>query len=222
MKKLVLIILLCFLFCSNSSFANIVTYKVLKIIDGDTFVIDFNSNGEIDKNEKVRVNGIDTFETKNNAILKRQADTVNITTEQALKMGYLAKKFAERNLLNKNVKIVYSGKSTRDYYGRELVSVYYDCNRKGYCKSYEEEILKMGYASIYKYSNIKKQLKSYYNLEKIQNNAKKTEKINIVVLDEKRMLYHEINCPNAWKFRFAKLTMRNQLNKKAKLANCCN
>lgn len=48
------------------------------------------------------------------------------------------------------------------------------------------------------------------------------EKINIVVLNEKRMLYHEINCPNAWKFRFEKLTMRNQLNKKAKLANCCN
>lgn len=43
-----------------------VVNKVIKVIDGDTVYVDFNDNGIPEQNEKVRINGIDTFETKLN------------------------------------------------------------------------------------------------------------------------------------------------------------
>ena len=39
-------------------------YKVLKVVDGDTMYVDFNADEEIQKNEKVRINGIDAFEVR--------------------------------------------------------------------------------------------------------------------------------------------------------------
>ena len=42
------------------------TYKVIKVVDGDTIYVDFNKNGVSERDEKVRINGIDTFETKQN------------------------------------------------------------------------------------------------------------------------------------------------------------
>ena len=221
MKKFILCILLIITFLVCPLSVNADTYKVLRVLDGDTFFIDFNSNGIMDSNERVRVNGIDAFEVKINATLNKQAEKSGITTEQALKLGYLGKEFAEKHLLNKNVEIEYSGRSNHDYYGRELVSIYYDCDKKGGCKSYEEEILKSGYAFIYPYSNIKKQLKPFYNLEKIQSNAEKTKNLDIVVLNSKKGLYHQINCENAWKTKQPELTLRKQLNKNNKPACCC-
>ena len=196
-------------------------YKVLRVLDGDTFIVDFNSNGVADSDERVRLNGIDTFEVKNSSILRKQAEKFNITIEQALKLGYLGKKFAEDNLLNKDVKVEYSGRSNHDYYGRELVSIYYNCNKKGKCKSYEKEILKTGYAYIYPYSNIKKQLKPYLNADKIIKNAEKTKNLDIVVLNEKKGVFHEINCENAWKTKQPYLIKRSDINKTEAPACCC-
>lgn len=106
-------------------------YKVLKVVDGDTFFVDFDrEHTEKSKNEK--------------------------------------------HLLKHNVQIEYSAKSKKDYYGRHLVSIYYDCNKNGDCKSYEEEILKAGYAFIYKYSNHRKLLKPFLDTDKIYKNAEKT------------------------------------------------
>jgi len=212
----ILVFLICSLSVNAASY-----YKVLKVLDGDTFIIDFNSNGIIDSNERVRVNGIDAFEIKINNSLKKQAGKFNITTLQALKLGYLGKTFAEKNLLNKYVKVEYSAKSRKDYYGRELASIYYNCNKNGKCKSYEQEILKSGYAFLYPYSNIKKQLKPYLNKDKILVNAKNSDKLDIVVLNKKRDLFHEINCEYAWKAKQQELIKRGSVGKYKHPACCC-
>ena len=221
MKKSIIGILLILLFMVCPLSAQATCYKVLRVLDGDTFIVDFNSNGVADSDERVRLNGIDTFEVKNSSILRKQAEKFNITIEQALKLGYLGKKFAEDNLLNKDVKVEYSGRSNHDYYGRELVSIYYNCNKKGKCKSYEKEILKTGYAYIYPYSNIKKQLKPYLNADKIIKNAEKTKNLDIVVLNEKKGVFHEINCENAWKTKQPYLIKRSDINKAETPACCC-
>ena len=131
-----------------------IEYKVLKVVDGDTFYVDFNGNNKIDKNEKVRVNGIDTFETKINDGLAWQKKIYKLSTRQALGMGYLAKKYAQKQLLNKTVHIDFSAEQKYDAYNRGLVSVYYNCGKNPslrsngiatlnfvhpseYCRSYE-------------------------------------------------------------------------------------
>ncbi|MFI3300581.1 MAG: phospholipase D-like domain-containing protein [Candidatus Gastranaerophilales bacterium] len=84
------------------------TYKVLKVIDGDTMYIDFNRDGYYQKDEKVRLNGIDTFEVKPSYWLDNQMKQFNFTQTEALGLGYYGKEFANKNLLNKEVIVKFS------------------------------------------------------------------------------------------------------------------
>ena len=195
-------------------------YKVIKIIDGDTFYVDFNNNGKAEATEKVRINGIDAFEVKNSARLQKQAKQYNLTEAEALSLGYLGRGFAKKNLLNKYVKVEYSAKTKVDRYNRPLVSIYYNCNKKGQCtKSYEQEVLKEGLALVYSGSNLKKALKPYENIEKIKENAEKTKNLNLVVLNKRNNKYHKINC------QYGTTVSQQEIIKKPifkyHCANCC-
>ena len=143
------------------------------------------------------------------------------TTKPSVELFQDAKKYAEKHLLKHNVQIEYSAKSKKDYYGRYLVSVYYDCNKESNCKSYEEEILKAGYAFIYKYSNHRKLLKPFLNTDKIHKNAEKTKKLDLVVLNKKNNLNHEIGCDYAWSIQKYELIKRPFFHFKKHPASCC-
>ena len=104
-------------------------HKVLKVIDGDTFYIDFNDDGIIQKEEKSRLNGANAFELKYyRKITDKEAKEYNLTYDEIYSLGYLGKVFATQELLNKDVYVKFSSKSKLDYYGRNLVSIYYGDN----------------------------------------------------------------------------------------------
>lgn len=69
---IIIILLFALTFSVNLASAEANSHKVIKVIDGDTVYIDFNDNGIPEQNEKVRINGIDTFETKLNDSLEWQ------------------------------------------------------------------------------------------------------------------------------------------------------
>lgn len=191
MKKILTILLICILACFfKRSFAyENGTYKVIKVIDGDTFYLDFNNNGRCQREEKVRINGIDTFEVKPSVFLEWQMKEFNLTQSEALGLGYFGKEFAKKNLLNKYVKAEYTGKTKLCDMGRQLMSISYDNG-----KNYEQEVLKAGLATVYKKSNITSELYKYENLSKIKANVKKTHWLNLVLLNKKRNIYHKVNC----------------------------
>ena len=221
MKKYLFKILLIFILFLCSICTGISNSRVIKVIDGDTFYVRFHSDSQDAEKRKVRVNGIDTFETKKNKSLFKQADKFKITPEQVIKLGYLGKRFAEKELLNKDLLIEHSAKSKLDYYGRDLVSIYYDRNRRFEYKSYEEEALKSGYAFIYKQSNHRKQLKPFEDKKKITENANKAKKLNIVALNNKTGEYHKLECENAWSFQDRELIKKPILNIGKHPASCC-
>ena len=175
-----------------------VEHKVIKVIDGDTVHVDFNDNGIAEQDEKVRVNGIDTFETKLNDGLNWQMRLYNLTPDEALGLGYYGKEFAKKELMNKSVRAEYTAEEKFDKNNRHLMSLYYDCNRQGKCKSYEKEVLKAGLATIYTKSNLVDELKPYQNLDKIRANAKKSHKLDLVVLNKKNGKYHKLDCKYGW------------------------
>ena len=213
--KIVLIFLLSLICFNVSRIASTdYYYKVLKVLDGDKFYIDFNSSGTIESNERVRVNGIDAFEIKMNETLQSQAKNIGISYEEALRLGYLGKKYAEKTLLNKKVKISYTAKERTDRYGRAIVSIYYDCDKDGNCKSYEKEMLKEGLAVVYPYSNLRKALKSYENIEKIKENAMQSNPL--VILNLKNKKYHKLNCKYGQSTQNYKLVKLDDLNKQQK------
>ena len=197
-----------------------VVHKVIKVIDGDTVYVDFNDNGIPEQNEKVRINGIDTFETKLNDGLNWQMKLYNFTQDEVLGLGYYGKEFAKKELLNKPVRAEYTAEEKFDKNNRHLMSIYYDCNRHGKCKNYEEEVLKTGLATIYTKSNLAVQLKPYENIDKIKANAKKSHKLNLVLLNKKTGKFHRPDCEYAQFMGGADLTERKNI-KRAVGGQCC-
>ena len=197
-----------------------VVHKVIKVIDGDTVYVDFNDNGIPEQNEKVRINGIDTFETKVNDGLEWQMKHYGLSQDEALGLGYYGKEFAKKELLNKPVRAEYTAEEKFDKNNRHLMSIYYDCNRHGKCKNYEEEVLKTGLATIYTKSNLAVQLKPYENIDKIKANAKKSHKLNLVLLNKKTGKFHRPDCEYAQFMGGAELTERKNI-KRAVGGQCC-
>jgi endonuclease YncB( thermonuclease family) len=188
MKKNLIWVLFIFLFIISPVLAE-QKYKVIKIIDGDTIYVDFNNNGIPEQDEKVRLNGIDTFETKLNEGLKWQMKNNSFTQDEALGLGYYGKEFAKKQLLNKYVTATNTADTKTDNHNRQLMSVYYDNG-----KNYEQEVLKAGLATVYKKSNIAQDLYKYENPAKIKANAQKTHHLHLVLLNKKTGKYHKITC----------------------------
>ncbi len=219
MIKKIISILFVLITSLNIASAENFQHKVIKVIDGDTVYIDFNNNGIPEQNEKVRINGIDTFETKLNDSLNWQMKLYNLTQDEALGLGYYGKEFAKKALLNKPVKAEYTAKEKFDKNNRHLMSIYYDCNELGKCKNYEQEVLKAGLATIYTKSNLANELKQYENLDKIKQNAKRTHKLNLVVLNKKNGKYHKTSCEYGWKSSQQELINKPLI--KYITASCC-
>ena len=198
-----------------------VEHRVIKVIDGDTVYVDFNDNGIAEQDEKVRINGIDTFETKLNDGLNWQMKLYNLTQDEALGLGYYGKEFAKKELLNKYVRAEYTAEEKFDKNNRHLMSLYYDYNRQGKSKSYEKEVLKAGLATIYTKSNLADELKPYQNLDKIKANAKKSHSLNLVVLNKKNGKYHKTSCEYGWMASKAELVPQPKFWNKKYKSSCC-
>jgi micrococcal nuclease len=109
----------------------IVTY----IVDGDTFYCRIDT-----VEDKIRVLGIDTYETQVNDRLYQQAQRNGITPDSAIKLGEAAKNFATELLRNKIVILIRDFKEkNKDVYNRYLRYVIIDNMR------YDSLIIAMGY-----------------------------------------------------------------------------
>ncbi len=276
MKKFLIASLICLtaMTSAQTNATEAETYKVLKVIDGDTMYIDFNRDGYYQKDEKVRVNGIDTFETKPTEFLSYQMKNYNLTEDEALGLGYYGKEFAKKNLLNKEVIVKFStnsateqqtsvsnntirsgatpegqnqldcradarndvttpssaigktseaepntdatGAKTHDAFNRGLVSIYFTDGR-----SYEQEVLKSGLATVYEKSNLASQLKEFENLDEVYKNAEKARKLDLVLLNKKNGKYHKPTCKYGQMASNAELVQKPSIFSKYKLATCC-
>nr|DAS13205.1 MAG TPA: SNc [Caudoviricetes sp.] len=107
------------------------TYKVLRVVDGDTIHIDYNG-----KDEKVRFIGLDTPETKD-----PRKPIQCFGREASAKMTELAE--------NKKVRLEFDKtQGERDKYGRILAFVYSEDN-----KNLAYEMIRQGYGNEYTYNS---------------------------------------------------------------------
>jgi len=137
--------------------------RVLKIIDGDTFIVLLHG-----KREKVRLLGIDTPEKYWNPKLRKQAIKCGVREGRISRLGIRATRYA-KELIHKGDEI-YLDIRGRGHYGRILAFVYL---KDGTC--YNEKIVADGYACVYKYRGRKSRQLSweeFFKLIKLLNEAK--------------------------------------------------
>ena len=84
-------------------------YKVIRVVDGDTIVINYNG-----KKEKVRLLCVNTPES------------VHPDKKQNIPMGKVASKYTKKKLTGKYVKLEFEIDRLRGYYGRLLAYVFID------------------------------------------------------------------------------------------------
>jgi micrococcal nuclease len=163
MKKFILLFLILLqIFCQIQVYAKD-NVTLVKVIDGDTIVVNLNN-----KEEHVRLIGVDTFESKYNKRIYIQVNKYNITKEVALQLGLNAKENTVQ-ITSHNLVLDYD-KQDRDNYGRLLAYVYLENN-----KMLNEEILKSGNGVTAFYRpNVK-----YKKQFKILENEAKKNKIGI-------------------------------------------
>ncbi len=110
------------------------TLIVSRAIDGDTLKL---SDGE-----RVRLIGIDTPESSNNAKLRRDAKRTGQDAKAIIAMGKEAKEFTRKLVENKKVKLEFDVQK-RDKYSRLLAYVYLEDGT-----FVNAEIMKAGYAQV--------------------------------------------------------------------------
>ena len=137
--------------------------RVLRIIDGDTFLVLLHG-----KREKVRLLGIDTPEKYWSRKLRKEARRCGVREGRISGLGIRATRYA-KGLIHKGDKIYLEARG-RDRYKRLLVFVYL---KDGTC--YNEKIVADGYACVYKYRGRKSRQLSweeFLNLTRLLNEAK--------------------------------------------------
>jgi len=126
----------------NDNELDLAEYKVVRVVDGDTFIIDYNGT-----EERVRLIGVDTPESVH------PNETKN--TEEGIKTS----NYTKERLEGKTVKIELDVQE-RDKYGRILAYVYIDD------KMYNKELLELGYAKIATYPPNVKYVDEFTKIQK--------------------------------------------------------
>ena len=93
MKKIFLIVLI-LLYFSPAFAAEKIEAQVIKVTDGDTIEVLIDN-----KQETVRLLGVDCYETYPNNRAYKQAYTEKITVEKVVELGKLAKYYVQKELI---------------------------------------------------------------------------------------------------------------------------
>ena len=125
------------------------TYEVIRVVDGDTLVIDYEGN-----EEKVRLIGVDTPES------------VHPDKTKNTSYGKLASEYTKEKLLGKSVSLEFDVEK-RDKYGRLLAYLYLNG------KMYNKTLLEEGYAKVATFPPNVKYVDEFVKIAKIarENNV---------------------------------------------------
>lgn len=187
----------CFEICRRSE------KTVLNVIEPTIIEVDLNGNKIFDAGETVCTEQIEAF-TAN--IAKNQSElskALNITNQDALKLGYITDEFAEDLLSNKNVKLKFTGKENQNC---KFADIY--INKQ----SYKEKLLNSGLGFVNK---------TPVDDINFKNKLAKARKFNLVILNHKSNKFHTLDCKYGTIAHDAIIIPRKQIPNDAKPCKFC-
>ncbi|MBR5305237.1 MAG: DUF1669 domain-containing protein [Candidatus Gastranaerophilales bacterium] len=186
--------------CTFSSFEKPTKCKILNVIEADEFIIDFNKNNKIDKNETVKLKDAISFKATSDEYSNMYAKKLNISEKELLKIGYIAKLWAEEQLLNREAYIQRS-----PCLKNEICKVDIIINKQ----KYSNLLLKNGLGFISETQNNKKH-NLHLKIKQIYNNISETPNQIFLLKNINTNVIHKLNCEHIKESKKIKILSKNE------------
>ena len=176
---------------------------VLDIISPVMFNVDLNGNKHFDDGETVCIENIDALTSNLSANQSELINSLKISNDDGLKLGYLTDNFADSMLAGKKVKVKLNGVTNQNCKFGDLITDN---------ESYREKLIISGFGFI----NGKAK-----NQENYKKQLDKAKKLKLVILNHKSNKYHTLNCKYGLIAHDAIIIPSRQLSKDAKPCKFC-
>lgn len=174
---------------------------VLKIISPTVIEVDLNNNKIFDLGETICIPDLYVFTSDLTKNQSKLADKLNISAEDALKLGYLSDRFAENILSDKRIKLKYTGEKNQDCkYADILINN----------TSYRNKLLESELA-----------LENDIPNEAFKKQLEKAKKLKLTILNHKSNKYHTLDCKYGLTAHDTVIIPENQIAKDAKPCKFC-
>ena len=206
MKKYITILLLLLLLGAFITFSLFTTKtkEVLDIITPTKIGIDINKNKNIDSDEIFCINNIEAFSLEPTIeFINNYKNSLHLSENDLISLGYLSQEFAQKTLLNKNVSIKLTPKVTSE------------------CQFANIKINNIDYSKLLLENGYGIQNSKIYNIEKFKQNLNIARDLHLVILNHHSNKYHELWCPYGKLAHDKILIPLKQLPKNAKPCKFC-
>lgn len=177
------------------------SYKVLKVKEADLLYIDLNKNNRIDDNELIKLADVSAFRPIKNDFSTNWSKKLNLSIEQYLKTGYLARNWAIAALEGQDVSLDID----RIEYSKDKKYGYSYITFKN--QDYGIMLLKNGLGFSYKNSK-NKNYYIYQNLPQVKNNSKELDKLSFVLFNSSSGIIHKLDCEFVNSIKNAELILK--------------
>lgn len=177
--------------------------KVLKVFEADELVLGFNGNDAPEQGKKVILRNVVAFKPVKNAKQSQYANANNLSEEEILKVGYLARFWAKDFLLNNDVEVL----GLRNCYNNEVCKVDILVKRE----NYSDLLLKNGLGYLKDRDETKNSL---LNTIQVKNNSLQLGKIEFLLKNLNSDTVHKLNCPHLKEIQNAQLYLKKELDLK--------
>ena len=157
------------------------SYKVLNVKHANYICVDINNNSLCDNDEWIKLYGISAFPEKFGKQTKFLFDKYMIKEENSVVLGVMSKDYAEKELLNKDVKVVILDTKTSEKY--KIAKVYLNS------EDFSLNLLKNGWATAFT-----DDYKIYENHSAIKKNISFSKKFNYQLKNLKNGKIHTLDC----------------------------
>ncbi len=179
MKKFVAIITLLFILAAFVFYIQNLNRKntVIGIINPTKIIVDLNNNGIADNNEVICIEGVESFSLiPNENFNKKYEKQLNLTHKDFINLGYLAEEFSKNALLEKNISIDFTKKTSSA------------------CRYAKIKINNIDYAKLLYYSGFGFINGKLGNTDKYKKHLEASKKLNLVILNHHSNKYHTLDC----------------------------
>ena len=179
-------------------------YKVLEVFEGDKLCLDLDFNQKCSPDEIVHIKNVNTFPLKNTEKAQHYAKKYGLSLEEAMKLGFLAKKFTENTLLKRNVRLKYSlnpwQKANSSLSPYNVKYKYRFAEIVFQNKDFAKILLENGLAIPFDGKGFNPYV-AYENPSKMRANLKQFQYLKLALLDIKYKIHHKPDCPKAAKIK---------------------